>query len=826
MNKLLSIFKINTIGKAVSLIIVFVTFTLFLIIGFSRLNRLEIDLSIRKEKLIEKKKDNLKNLVDIAFKTIESSYEKSKDENEIKLIVGDKLEQTTNVLLSVINTYYLQNKNSLSDEQLKNNIKQLVKKYKGTNNEYFWITDNSLPYPIMIMHPNSPQLDGSVLNNPKFNCAMEKNQNLFQAMVQVCNASGSGFVNYIWDKPTNEGVKPNQPKLSFVKNFKPYNWVIGTGVYIDDIEKNIKNECLSVLSKMRYNNGTGYYWITDNTLPYPKMIMHATSPNLNNTVLDNSKYNCAMGKNQNLFQAMIEITNKFEDGFVDYVWDKPTKNGVLNDVQKISYVKKFDNWNWVVGTGIYLDEVKNEIDLLRSDAYNGLVTQLGGLIFAFFVMYLILYFYIKRVIIQPVKRIQSVLNSLSNGVFPKPLKTNSENEIGQITKSTNVLITNLTNVKDFAYEVGKGNLDTDFNSLSVDDELGVSLIDMRENLIIARAEEEKRKNEDDQRNWATQGLAKFAEILRNNNDNIESLSYSIISNLVNYLGANQGGFFLLYNNEENNKESIFKLEACYAYNRKKYLEKNIEWGEGLIGRCGLERQTIFMTDIPSDYITITSGLGDANPTSLLLIPLILNEEIFGVIEIASFKQFEKYQVEFVEKVGESIASTISSVQVNNKTKYLLEQSQQQTEEMKAQEEEMRQNLEEMQATQEEMARAKADAEIAMNNLNSIKNPIISIDPDFNITYINEVGCKVSGVSKEHALTKKCYDLFKNTHCGTEECRCAMAMKNKKAETGNTIIEATNTEIVYTGTPIIDDDGLVTGAVEQIIQIGEIKKYIN
>jgi len=825
-NKLL---KNNSIGKAIMLIILLTSFFIFVVVSTFRIIKTEKDLNIRKEKLIEVKKSELKSFVNIAYKTIEASYEKSKSNKEIKLRVGDKLEQSTDILLSLLNTYYNQNKNILSEDDLKNKIKQFVKNYKGKNKEYFWINDNTLPYPTMIMHPNSPQLDGKALNNPKFNCAMGKNQNLFQAMVEVCNAKGSGYVNYLWDKPTNEGVKQSQPKLSYVKMFKPYNWVIGTGAYIDDIETNIKNECLDVISNMRYNKGTGYFWINDNTLPYPTMIMHATSPQLNNTVLDNSKYNCAMDKQQNLFQAMVEVCNKEGDGFVNYIWDKPIEGSIKLDQPKISYVKIFDKWNWIIGSGMYMDDINEEIVLLRKEMYGNLVLQLLLLFIAFLVMYTVLTIYIKNIIIKPIKTIQEIINKLSKGVFPKTIKVKSNNEIGEITKSTNVLIETFTNVKNFSLEVGKGNLDVDFNALSDEDELGTSLIEMRKNLVNARIEDEKRKKEDAQRNWTTQGLAKFGEILRQDNDDMESLTYSIISNLVNYLEANQGGFFLLNNVEDEDKSNddvTFNLEACYAYNRKKYLQKEIQWGEGLIGRCGLERQTIFMTDIPSDYITITSGLGDANPTSLLLIPLILNEEIFGVIEIASFKQFEKYQIEFVEKVGESIASTISSVQINNKTKYLLEQSQQQTEEMKAQEEEMRQNLEEMQATQEEMARAKADAEIAMNNLNSIKNPIISIDPNFNITYINEVGCRVSGVSKEHALTKKCYDLFKNTHCGTEECRCAMAMKNKKAETGNTVIEATNTEIVYTGTPILDDDGIVTGAVEQIIQIGEIKKYIN
>jgi methyl-accepting chemotaxis protein len=821
-------FTVNSIGKAITLIFVATSILLFTIITVLRTIKTTEDLKQRKVQLLESKQNELKSYIDIAYKIIENSYEKSKSEDEIKLRAGDKLEQVTAVLLSTMKSYYNQNKNKLNDDVLKHNLIQIVKQYKGPHNEYFWITDNTLPYPVMIMHPNSPQLDGKILNNKKFNCAMGKEQNLFQAMVEVCNAQGAGYVNYIWDKPTDKGIIPDQPKLSYVKMFKPYNWVIGTGVYIDDIENSIKNECLDIIGKMRYDNGTGYFWINDTKLPYPTMIMHATVPALNGKVLDNPKYNCAMGKEQNLFQAMVEVCNKSGEGFVDYIWDKPLKDGVKKDQPKLSFVKKFNKWGWVIGTGVYLDDINDEVAMLKYTSYQNLAMQLIVLFIAYVILYLVLQFYIKNIILKPVYRIQEKINLLRKGIFPKKIKIKSNTEIGDIIESTNILIGTLTNIKDFAVKVGQGKLDVKFDLLSEKDELGSSLIDMQKNLIIAKQEEDKRKQEETEQNWITQGLAKFADILRRNNDDLKKLSYTIISNLVNYLNANQGGVFLLNDTDDeldtDYENRYFILTAAYAYNRRKMLEKKIMWGEGQIGRCGYEKQTIFMTDVPSGYIEITSGMGSENPRCLLIVPLIFNNEIFGVIEIASFNVFEKYQIEFVEKVSENIASTISSVQVNNRTKRLLEQSRQQAEDLQAQEEEMRQNLEEIQATKEEMERAKQIADVAMNNLNSVKTPIISIDKNFNITYINKAGEEFSGYSKADALSKKCYDLWKNPHCNTNECRCFVAMQTRKTETAKTVIEKTGEDIIYTGTSIIDEDGIVTGAIEEIILISDIDKY--
>ena len=319
-------------------------------------------------------------------------------------------------------------------------------------------------------------------------------------------------------------------------------------------------------------------------------------------------------------------------------------------------------------------------------------------------------------LVRPINYVKNILQKMAQGILPEKRIKEGQDEIGQMSTALNNLVRGLKDISDFSVEIGKGNFQSDFNPLSDQDVLGNSLIEMREELKKAAEEEEKRKKEDEQRNWATQGIARFSDILRSNNDNMDVLSYQIISNLVKYLDANQGGLFIMNNNDE---ENIFlEMTACYAYNRKKFMEKRIEFGEGLIGRCVQEGETIYLTDIPEDYVNITSGLGQENPRSLLIVPLKLNEEIYGVIEIASFNKFQKFQIDFVEKIGESIASTVSTVKINIQTTELLEQSRQQAEEMASQEEEMRQNMEELRATQEQSARREAELQQKVEELES------------------------------------------------------------------------------------------------------------
>jgi transcriptional regulator with GAF, ATPase, and Fis domain len=136
----------------------------------------------------------------------------------------------------------------------------------------------------------------------------------------------------------------------------------------------------------------------------------------------------------------------------------------------------------------------------------------------------------------------------------------------------------------------------------------------------------------------------------------------------------------------------------------------VAYGQGLAGQCALEKETIYLAEVPADYVHITSGLGQAPPRTILVVPLLHNGDVYGVLEMASFQAFAPHQVAFVEKVAESIAGALANIAVNDQTRRLLEQSQQLAESMKSQEEELRQNQEELQATQEEMRRRQEELE--------------------------------------------------------------------------------------------------------------------
>ncbi len=358
---------------------------------------------------------------------------------------------------------------------------------------------------------------------------------------------------------------------------------------------------------------------------------------------------------------------------------------------------------------------------------------------------LLIAYLIVRSITNPINYIKEVVVKLGRGELVEDQgKKFGNDEIGEMAIATENLVNGLKATTGFAENIGNGKYDSQFQPLSEHDVLGNALLNMRQNL--SRVAEEDKK-----RNWATEGMAKFGEILRTNNNDVQKLGDEIISSLVKYLKSNQGALYII--DDQEGEEQTMSMIACYAWDKKKYLNQKIHKGEGLAGQCWQEMDVVFLTNVPQNYIKITSGLGDANPTCVLIVPLKVNDQIFGVVELAAFNVLKDFEIEFVQKIAESIASTISSVKINARTQRLLEESQQMTEQMRAQEEEMRQNMEELQATQEEMQRSQAETEGTMQTVNT-SLAVVEFDTEgrflkANHNFLDLVGYRQDEIIGEH-----------------------------------------------------------------------------
>ncbi|MBC7923961.1 MAG: GAF domain-containing protein [Ferruginibacter sp.] len=262
------------------------------------------------------------------------------------------------------------------------------------------------------------------------------------------------------------------------------------------------------------------------------------------------------------------------------------------------------------------------------------------------------------------------------------------------------LIANLQKAADFIQNITRGNYEVQWLGLNAANQ-SLNTATLAGELVGMREQMKKVKEEDGRRLWANEGLARFSDRLRTQQEDLGEQLSGFLAELIKYVQANQGAVFVV--KEEPGGERVLEMRACYAYGRKKFVSRTVYPGEGLVGQAYREKDVIFLTDVPEDYLQITSGLGQARPNSVLIVPLVHGEGVVGVLELASFQVFQEYEVDFIRKLLEGLASALVTAGVNEQTRSLLAESRQQGEVMRAQEEELRQNTEELFASQEAMS---------------------------------------------------------------------------------------------------------------------------
>ena len=317
-------------------------------------------------------------------------------------------------------------------------------------------------------------------------------------------------------------------------------------------------------------------------------------------------------------------------------------------------------------------------------------------------------FFIKKYIQWPIIRLREKIDEMGLGIFAASQKDSKhkQDEIGDIYRSFKKLAVNLHNTALFADAIANNNFDFEYTMASDDDELGIALTNMRDELKKAKAAEQQQAEEQEKEAWTANGIAIFNDLMRQDTTNLEALSRTFISKLTDYIGVVQGGVFIL--NDDDPEHLKYELKGAVAYKRIKNSEKEFEMGIGLVGQCAYEKAPIYLNEIPDNYMEITSGLGEANPKFILLMPAIMNDVVYAVIELASFSKIDEYKINFLSKISDAFSSTISMVKINSSTAKLLEESKDKADMLAEQSEVLKQSYEELRATQEDLARKEAE----------------------------------------------------------------------------------------------------------------------
>ncbi|MEH2159527.1 MAG: HAMP domain-containing protein [Nostoc sp.] len=242
------------------------------------------------------------------------------------------------------------------------------------------------------------------------------------------------------------------------------------------------------------------------------------------------------------------------------------------------------------------------------------------------------------------------------------------------------LTTQLRAIAEVATAVTKGDLT---RSIAVETLGEVAILKDNINQMIANLRETTQKNTE--QDWLKTNLAKFTRMLQGQRD-LETVSKLILSELAPLVGAQHGVFFLM---ESGENVPYLKLISSYAYRERRHLANRFYLGEGLVGQCALEKERILLTDVPSDYVRIASGLGEASPLNAVVLPVLFEGQVTAVIELASFRRFSEIHLTFFDQLTESIAIVLNTIAASMRTEELLKQSQSLAEELQTQQNELR-----------------------------------------------------------------------------------------------------------------------------------------
>ena len=496
-----------------------------------------------------------------------------------------------------------------------------------------------------------------------------------------------------------------------------FNFAVSSGADVDEsgnVSKNIVNsQFLSItkenIRKMRFGKA-GYIWLNEFEKPYT-VIMHPIRRDYEN----NPGEFILPETGQNIYEAFAEkIREGNGQGFLEYRFYQSA--GSTEMFTKLSFFRIYEKLGWVIGTGVYIDHIDEMVEKKQAELYTQIDNTVRYIIIVGFFLIVaasLMLFYVVKGVTDAIYKVRKQLFDMSLGRVVQKFEDFRKDEIGDMTTSLDDLIEGVGRYSEFALSIGEGNLNAGFEPLSEEDKLGNSLIKMRDSLQKAKHEEEQRAAENEKRNWANEGYTMFSEIMRKSNENINTMSYVIISNLVKYLNANQGGIFLM--TEDEHKKPVIELTASIAYDRRKFNKKYIYPGDGLLGACAFEKQKIYITNVPDDYIDIRSGLGTANPRCILIVPLLMEDRLIGLIEMASFDIIPDFKVEFTEKVSESIAASLYAAKVNIQTSKIGIEAQKYEKEKKELEKTISQLEDELKETKRLLRKKEDDKSILIFN---------------------------------------------------------------------------------------------------------------
>jgi len=396
---------------------------------------------------------------------------------------------------------------------------------------------------------------------------------------------------------------------------------------------------------------------------------------------------------------------------------------------------------------------------------------------------------------------------MSKGIIPPPMDTSADAEFGRVALNLNQHAADLQKKVELLSsmsEEGPGEIFTP----AVEDELGNALVILSDYLTRKELDEVTRNREDKKRNWISEGMAQLGEVLRSEREDVGELSFLIVQKMVLYMNLEMGSLFISDDSDPDNP--VLRLITSYAFDRRKYTTMTLEIGEGLPGTCAQEKERIFVTDVPADYFEVSSGVGSAKPNCILLVPLKIGERVLGVIELATVRLLRPFEIDFVESLSESIASSLSAVQTNERTSALLKQSQAQAEALKEQDSAMRESVHKLEQAQEDSSKKESEITGILNAINQ-STLVAELAINGRYTSINDRFLMVLESHRDQVLGKLHSDFAQVDRYSPEYKEFWSKLKEGESMANVEMYKLFNGEEIWlqqTFTPIINNEGKV------------------